>query len=414
MTRPSDTLPTLRQVLAGAQLRVAALAVLISVSALMLAGLATIGIYARTNLDLIARTASYSVAPAIVFDDPKGIDASLRPLVATAGIKEIVVRGSNGELLARLDNPAASEGAGLSRLIERTLLAEPAQAPIIHLGGKIGDAYVVGDGRIVTDYVVVSIVGAVACLLLALLASFLLARRLQAKIVSSLRSIVDVAHAVRAERDFDQRVGPASIREIDDLRIDFNGLIGELAAWQDHLRNENRELSHKATHDPLTGLPNRASFEETLSRTIAVAERHEQPFVVMLADGNGFKSINDRFGHVAGDAVLVEIAGRLRLAMRQTDMAARIGGDEFALLLAPPTQPETVDRVIAAIEQAMLQPVRLPSGTLVNFSLTFGSASYPEDGDSIFTLVHHADLQMYARKATSRPPTPNQPSQGAQ
>lgn len=112
--------------------------------------------------------------------------------------------------------------------------------------------------------------------------------------------------------------------------------------------------------------------------------------------------MNDRYGHAAGDAVLIETAARLRACIRAGDMAARLGGDEFAMLLAAPGDADAVGRVGAAIAAAMAVPVDLPSGESVVIGLSIGAAVYPRDGADVAALMNCADLDMYAAKEARR------------
>jgi diguanylate cyclase len=395
-------LPTLRQELTRAQLRVTSFAVVFTALTVLVAGFATIGIYARTNLHLIAQTASYSVAPAIVFNDPRAEHDSLAPLVATPGVASIELVDASGKTLTVLQNRRASQTGAIANLSERLFFATPESAPVMHQGRRIGSVRVRGDGQVVAAYVFTALAGAAVCFLLALLGSLLLARRLQLHIIGPLRSIASVAHAVRRDRAFDQRAEPARIDEVEGLRSDFNALIGELEVWESHLKSENELLAHKAMHDALTGLPNRAQFELRFAELLKQAQTQSEPFALVYADGNGFKSVNDLHGHAAGDAVLVEIARRLRVALRSTDLVARIGGDEFAMLLGPPFDPESVAHVEGVIDGVMREPIALPSGQQVHVSLSVGVAVFPDHGRDFHELLHRADTGMYATKAGAR------------
>ena len=190
----------------------------------------------------------------------------------------------------------------------------------------------------------------------------------------------------------------APIAEIEALGGDFNSLLAELDDWHHHLRRENERLSHRAAHDDLTGLPNRASFEQCLSSALVQARQDGQPFALLYLDGDGFKAVNDRFGHAAGDAVLVEIAIRLKACLRAGDIAARLGGDEFGLLLAAPAGRDAIARVQLCLSERMGYPIRLPSGDKVRVGLSVGSAVFPEDGNDAAALVNVADSEMYAAK----------------
>ncbi len=225
----------------------------------------------------------------------------------------------------------------------------------------------------------------------------LLSRRMLVGIVSSLDDIANVAHAVRRDRTFGLRVPSAPIAELHELSNDFNGLLDELEAWQAHLKQENDSLAHRATHDSLTGLPNRAFFEGRLSRALGDIESPAK-LAVLFIDGDRFKEVNDSYGHAAGDAVLTTIAGRIRAQLRETDLVARLGGDEFAVLLAPVHGTEDVLQIADNIIDCMTQPVILPNDETVITSLSIGIALYPDHASTPQGLLHEADDAMYQAK----------------
>jgi diguanylate cyclase (GGDEF)-like protein len=397
-TATEPPLPSLRQVLSRVHFRVTLFAVGLSGLTVLLTGFTALGVYAQQNLALIAQTASYSVAPAIVFDNAEAARAGIEPLAQAAGVAEITVTSSDGKVVTSITNSAPPTRLSLQWVAERLFLPRPASAEVTHNGAVIGDVRVRGDAAIIAGYIRLGLAGGLACLILTALAARLLARHLQQSVIRPLAEIAGLAHTVRVDRTFERRAPRATIREIDTLGSDFNALLGELEEWQHHLRSENAALSHLAAHDTLTGLPNRSNFDRQLAATLEQARREDTSFAVLYADGNDFKSINDRYGHAAGDAVLAEIGARLRAGLRTQDVAARLGGDEFAILLAAPNGAEAVNRVRDWIRAQMAVPIALPSGENVTLSLTIGAAVYPRDGGDVAALIHHADIEMLAAK----------------
>ncbi|HWK35878.1 diguanylate cyclase domain-containing protein [Sphingomonas sp.] len=400
MSRPARPLPTLREALSRVHFRVTLFAVGITGLTVLLSGLAAVGVYARQNLALSAQTASYTVAPAIVFDDAEAARQSIAPLADVDGVAEIAVVDRAGRTLARLSHAAPPHRLSIAGVAEWLFFPHPTVAPVNHNGGVIGEVRVRGDAGIIAGYIGMGLAGTLACMVLTALAAGLLAARLRQSVIAPLGAIAAVAHAVRADRAFDRRAPDAPIREIDALSSDFNALLAELERWQLNLRSENATLSHQATHDALTGLPNRIRFDESLAAMLERAASDGASFAVLYADCNAFKAINDQYGHAAGDAVLVETARRLRAGLRAGDIAARLGGDEFAMLLATPSGPEAVARVRDALRALMAMPIALPSGEEVTMTLTVGAAVYPDDGADVAALVHHADIEMLAAKPT--------------
>src|SRR5580658_5107199 len=167
------------------------------------------------------------------------------------------------------------------------------------------------------------------------------------------------------------------------------------------LEQANAELQHQATHDALTGLPNRVLFLDRLEREIAHAERDGHTFAVLVVDLDRFKVINDTLGHGPGDELLKQIAGRLSASIRTADTVARTGGDEFLLLITHIREPTDV-AVLAAKIVANLDKSVLVGGAEVHTTASIGISVYPTDGADSDSLVAHADEAMYFAKQHGR------------
>lgn len=149
-------------------------------------------------------------------------------------------------------------------------------------------------------------------------------------------------------------------------------------------------LHHQSTHDPLTGLYNRRGFEDQLRQAVGRSDRYGWAFQLVIVDVNRFKSINDRLGHPAGDAVLRAIADRLRRSLRAGDTAARIGGDEFGLLLP---------LAAGSADAPLLRRLRVPAGeSEPEVELSMGAARCPDEALDADALFHLADQRLYRSK----------------
>lgn len=166
---------------------------------------------------------------------------------------------------------------------------------------------------------------------------------------------------------------------------------------EESLRRLNTDLARKAHHDTLTDLPNRVLFADRLRQALARARRERMRVAILLLDLNHFKQINDTFGHHAGDAVLAEIARRLRTAIREADTVARWGGDEFTVILNGVRKRDTAVRAVNRIMATFNAPVMLPDRELT-VTATIGIALFPTDGEVPEDLVQHADHAMYHAK----------------
>jgi diguanylate cyclase len=167
------------------------------------------------------------------------------------------------------------------------------------------------------------------------------------------------------------------------------------------LEAANAQLRYLATHDALTGLPNRALLEDRISQAITLAGRSGQSFSLMLLDLDRFKSVNDCMGHRSGDEFLKEVAQRLRGVVRGIDTVARLGGDEFVLILQSVTEREECLLVAERALEALAPAIRI-QGVELHANCSIGIAFFPEDGDSIGSLLNHADVAMYCAKQRGR------------
>src|ERR1700722_17116674 len=167
------------------------------------------------------------------------------------------------------------------------------------------------------------------------------------------------------------------------------------------LEAANQQLRHLATHDVLTGLPNRVLLDDRLQQAIAHADRDMRSFALLVCDLDRFKLINDSLGHRAGDELLQEVARRLTAVVRPSDTVARFGGDEF-VLIGPSIGDEDDAAALAARVMDVLQaPVRI-AAIDIHTSPSIGIAMYPDDGTTMQALLAHADAAMYSAKQHGR------------
>lgn len=167
------------------------------------------------------------------------------------------------------------------------------------------------------------------------------------------------------------------------------------------LAGKQAEVSHQATHDELTGLPNRALLLDRFEQAVAQAGRHGKPVALLFVDLDHFKGVNDKHGHRVGDHVLREIAVRLRASVRAGDTAGRHGGDEFVILLTSFDAQQNAATVAEKVREGLGRPYVVGSVEL-DLMASIGIAQYPEHGTSWNDLVHHADMDMYRLRSTQR------------
>ena len=341
--------PTLRAVLGRRHLSVALLAVGLAGISLTLLGVLALRSYANHNLHLIARSINYTVEAAVVFNDSSAANEALAMIASTEELADVKVFDDSNQLMASWHRSDDSLLARMEQQVAHMLLDEPVTLPVMHQGQQVGRIELIGQGGSLVRFLLSGLAGIIFCTALSVVGALYRSRRMFGDIVGPLRSLAAVAHAARRERSFDRRVPSAQIAELNELGNDFNALLDDLESWQNHLQRENRSLAHKASHDSLTGLPNRAFFEGRLSRTLRNASKYQENMALLFLDSDNFKDINDSHGHAAGDEVLVSVANRVRSQLRESDLVARLGGDEFAVLLAPLHSREDAMRIAEKI-----------------------------------------------------------------
>ncbi|MDD4912842.1 MAG: diguanylate cyclase [Sideroxydans sp.] len=164
---------------------------------------------------------------------------------------------------------------------------------------------------------------------------------------------------------------------------------------------EQENVAHQAQHDFLTNLPNRLLFQDRFNQQLAIAKRHKSKFAVIFMDLNGFKSVNDSLGHRVGDLLLIAVAERLSVLVREIDTVSRFGGDEFAILVTEVKSEQDVSNLADKIHSSLMQTFVI-EGNKIDISGSLGVAIYPEDGADMETLLCKADSAMYRAKVNCK------------
>ncbi len=199
----------------------------------------------------------------------------------------------------------------------------------------------------------------------------------------------------RSPATFGRRHGRAQLEELANF-------LGAVLARDAALEEGKQKLSRMAFHDPLTGLPNRAALDLRIEEALARAERHERLLAVALFDLDDFKPVNDLHGHAAGDALLIELANRLKDVLRKSDFACRLGGDEFVLIMEDLEDLDDLETLLERLHQALTAPVRVDERTQVAVGVSMGVVIYPLcfecSRDAAGTLLRAADQALYQAK----------------
>lgn len=205
-----------------------------------------------------------------------------------------------------------------------------------------------------------------------------------------------LAATLAAERELEERIAQRTA-ELNRANERLREEAGERELLLRQLRDQEQQLRHMAQHDVLTGLPNRASLQQRLALAMEFARRNRKKLAVMMVDLDGFKRLNDSRGHLAGDAALAQIAGRLRTSVRASDTVARYGGDEFVVLASELDRAEDVETIAEKIADLAGMPVAV-EGQMERLGCSIGISVFPDDATDALGLIACADRAMYAAK----------------
>lgn len=179
-------------------------------------------------------------------------------------------------------------------------------------------------------------------------------------------------------------------------------VVTNLQTISGQLRIQQARIEHLAVHDTLTGLPNRFLLTDRLRQALANAARDGHPVAICYLDLDGFKPINDTFGHEAGDKLLMQIAARMTKSIRINDTVCRLGGDEFVIVL---TELDTADEYLTILRRVVddiNEPVELDATNIATVGVSIGVSIYPTHGLIAETLIRQADQAMYQAKRSGR------------
>jgi len=387
---------TLRGAFFRSNLNVALVSVLLAALVLTVFGILGLHAHGQHNLQRVGRSIAYTVKSELIAHDGAAAQHELDTILSEEKIARAQLYTANGQLLALYQRSDAKLNASW-------LIGSDHIQPIFDEEGQLlGEVHLRRHADVLPRFLLAAVASTGFILILTALGALYLSRRTVAKVLEPLEQMTYVTQSIRHERNFARRVPPAHLMELNSLSEDFNALLDQLQCWQNRLEEENAQLSYQASHDALTGLPNRAFFHGRLQRTLREAQRRNERAALMFIDCDHFKQINDHFGHAAGDEVLINIAARIRGQLRQSDLVARLSGDEFAVLVYPAPDNTSVLRIANDILAGMSLPIPLVDGGEIKAGLSVGVAFYPEHGSNALELLNAADITMYRVKREQR------------
>ncbi|ENW06831.1 MULTISPECIES: diguanylate cyclase domain-containing protein [Acinetobacter] len=354
----------------------------------------TMETYAKQNLKLLSQTVLERVQPAVVFKDKGAIEQILKDYTTEHAIRSIHVYDPQQQLLSESTKKVAYTPF-LQNLLDEWFLHDPVKLVVMHHNKKVGDLVLYGSSENILHFLKTIIIGlaiSMFFIVIALLWSINLTYR---QIMQAIKPLTHIAQLVSDQKAYNLRFPNNHIREFQNLNTVFNELLEEIQIWNNNLQKENRQLSFQAHHDQLTSLPNRHFFyEELLNIFENPLYRHNSALIFI--DNNKFKVINDQYGHLAGDAVLKEMASRLKLSVRQEDFIARLGGDEFAIILHAIHHADHLQAIAEGLLASCKEPLDF-NGDVIHFGFSLGIA-FSQFAENPEDLVMQADQAMYKAK----------------
>lgn len=353
--------------------------------------------YNELTLNLIAQSLSDQLQAPLVFDNKIEAQEIISTYMQRYELAKIQLLDKNNKLLYELEQAKPSSTFPFIRNLQHKLISEKAgQFDVTHNGVTIAKLAIQSNSHPVISFINMLLIIFIICIIFALIIVWISTNFIDRKLHQSLHVLTEFTDDVATRKAFHVRVPKSHISEFNNISNSFNLLLNEIQRWENQLQETNSNLEHRVLHDPLTQLPNRTYFQQKLNQLVHDANIKNN-FALLFLDNDNFKEINDTFGHQIGDAVLQEMATRLRQALRHNDFVARLGGDEFAILLTNIHQPEQAITVASHLLKASESPLIINDKPPVHFSFSIGIA-LSLHADHPDQLIHHADLAMYQAK----------------
>lgn len=349
-----------------------------------------------------------NIAPAVLFEDTEQVSKILISLRHKDEVQHAYVLGKKSEVLGSYHS---AKTESMSKEILEDLKTDASQQwkglQLYTLVGIQADAKQVGSIVIVASIYafIFQMLLEVLILVLIVIASILVTHKYRAllrdSILKPIAELNTLTSKIIETKNLRNKIPVYNQDEIGELAENFNSMLDDLDKTNTELNRQKDSLAYKAHHDALTGLPNRALFNDRLEQAITKARRHKEEIALFFIDLDHFKQINDTLGHEVGDEVLKFFAKRLDASVRTEDTIARIGGDEFMVIMESLQTPEAISVVANKIVSIVKEPIVLGEKTL-NLGTSIGISVYPHNGETSEVLLKNADTAMYKAKDEGR------------
>jgi diguanylate cyclase (GGDEF)-like protein len=361
--------------------------------------IAQLDVRLATLADIIGQNS----AAAIEFSDKVAASRILEALAKEPHIDSACLYDTSGALFAEYrrtaDGVLCSDRLSQPREAQRGFRSTIRAA--MHDDEVVGTIYLKSDTNDIQDQVRRLVTISLLLALMSLGIAGFSGTILQAQISKPIARLAQAMHKVTAEESFSAQVEVSGSREIAELAVGFNAMLAELQRRDELAKLADARLQKQARTDALTGLPNRRLFTECLSSALARARRKAQLLGLLYIDLDGFKLVNDSLGHSIGDLLLCEVASRLRSRVRQSDTLARVGGDEFTIILTALKSTEHAGAAAEALLQCLMKPFYV-EGHEITVGASIGISIFDDPNQHGADLLRQADSAMYAAKRSGR------------
>lgn len=352
--------------------------------------------YSESNVQIIADSLAEQLQAPVIFDDKISTEQIIDEYIEQYPIQSIEVIDKNHAPIYQVTKPSEINDSKLLDAIHNELISQDlGLTEIKHNGQIVAYVQVVISLRPLTNFINLLLMVFMVCILVAFVIILISSRINYLRINHALRLLTETTDLIADQRAFHLRVPKGKVSEFNKVSQRFNELLDEIQKWDHQLQVENITLEHQALHDSLTHLPNRAFFYQKLDQLYQQVDIRKKAALLFI-DNNEFKQINDQYGHQAGDHVLQEMARRLKYSLREEDFIARIGGDEFAVILKNIEHSSQAIVVAQNLIQTSDHVIKF-SNDAIRYSFSIGIA-LSKDIDTSSELVHLADQAMYKAK----------------
>jgi diguanylate cyclase len=367
----------------------------------------------------LADIIGHNSSAAIMFSDQKAAQETLNSIIANPRVLAAQIVTEEGNLFVEYLAPGAdrsrlkigavgapvkdlpAEAAGESGTLWGSSKELRIWSRIIVDGRQIGTVVIEPNMQGLTKKLNLFFAIAALVLLAASLIAYFMSSKLQSLISVPILRLAQTMKKVSQEKDYSLRMDKTSKDEIGSLIDGFNEMLTEVEERDEALRLHQDNLQRMAHFDDLTSLPNRALYSDRVAQALVQAKRTTQKVAVMFVDLDRFKDINDTSGHRVGDLLLKHVAARLQSIVRASDTVARMGGDEFTILLPNLESPENASLVAQKILQKISEVYQVEEN-YIYITASVGITIFPDDGQTVDALLKNADTAMYHAKNNGR------------